>query len=192
MAITTRLTPTNATRGLQVLVASCSLAFAAGSALHNFAVVDTALIETMMRMAGGADPAGEAPGFTTGFRVVGCVYIAANAASVLAFWSRSTLLWWLVLTVNFTQGLGYLLIPRQMWTVVFDRYGIAGVLPSAVTDGGAFLLFVVLLVAMVRRRAPWAQRRVTVARSEPEPANSQPVGSDPCPRPQSAASSHRS
>lgn len=132
--------PTAATRKMQVLVAICSLVFAAGSALHNFAVVDTQLVGDMMRMAGGADPVAAAPGFTTGFRVVGTVYIIGNALGVLALWSRARRLWWLVLAVNATQALGFALIPGEMWTAASDRYGVAGVLPSAVTDGGAVIL----------------------------------------------------
>ncbi|OPF84760.1 hypothetical protein VT50_0201800 [Streptomyces antioxidans] len=152
-------TPTSATRTLQVVTAVCSLLFALGSALHGFAVIDTSVIEEMMRRAGGADPAGDAPGFTTGFRIVGTVYVVGNALGVLALWSRSQVLYWWVLAVNVTQGLGWVMIPSEMWTVVSDRYGAWGVLPSAVTDGGAVVLSVVLLVALVRFRTPWAQRR---------------------------------
>ncbi|MET7507222.1 hypothetical protein [Streptomyces albidoflavus] len=155
-----QLVPTAATRKLQILVAICSLVFAAGSALHNFAVVDTQLIEEMMRMAGGANPEAAAPGFTTGFRVIGTVYVIGNALGVLALWSRARLLWWLVLAVNATQALGFAVIPGEMWTGASDRYGVAGVLPSVITDGGAVILTLVLLAALVKYRTVWAQRRL--------------------------------
>lgn len=57
------------TRPLQVVVAACSALFAIGSAVHGYVIVDTDLIEAMMRAAGTADPGLEAPGFTTGFRL---------------------------------------------------------------------------------------------------------------------------
>jgi len=155
-----RLAPSPVTRKLQIFTAGCSLIFAVGSALHGFAVVDTGLIEDMMRLAGGADPAGDAPGFTTGFRIVGTVYILGNALGVLALYSRSRALYWWILAVNVTQALGWVMIPAQMWTVVNSEYGIAGILPSAVTDGGAVIVSLVLLGALVAFRAPWAQRRV--------------------------------
>ena len=154
-----KLVPTPATRGLQILVALCSLVFATGSALHGFAVIDTQLIEEMMRAAGGADPAADAPGFTTGFRAVGCLYILGNALGVLALWSRARWLWWLVLTVNATQALGFAVIPGEMWTAASDRYGVVGTLPSAITDGGAVVLTLVMVAALVKYRAVWAQRR---------------------------------
>ncbi|MGW1684284.1 hypothetical protein ACWCPO_06975 [Streptomyces albidoflavus] len=103
------LTP--GTRRLQILVAICSLVFAVGSALHNFAVVDTQLVEDMMRMAGVSHPVAAAAGFTAGFRVVGTVYIIGNALGVLALWSRARWLWWLLLAVNATQALGFAVIP---------------------------------------------------------------------------------
>lgn len=150
--------PSPWTRRLQVLVAVCSAVFLVGTTLHNFAVVDVELIETMMREAGGEDPAGTAPGFTTGFRIVGCLYIVGNAVGLLALWRRPAWLYWVVLVVNATQGLGFLMIPSQMWTAAADRYGILGILPSAITDGGAALLTIALAVALVVHRRPWALR----------------------------------
>jgi hypothetical protein len=156
---TQKYAPSRWTRPLLLLTGICSIVFLIGTTLHNFVVVDTQLIEAMMREAGAEDPAGEAPGFTTGFRVVGCAYMLGNALGVLAFWSRATWLFWVVLGVNLTQGLGFVMIPGEMWSVASDRYGVAGILPSAVTDGGAALLTLVLLAALVRYRAPWAQER---------------------------------
>lgn len=153
--------PTPLTRPLQVVTAVAAFLFAVGSAVHGFAVVDTSLIETMMRAAGAADPAAEAPGFTTGFRIVGAGYVLANAVGVLTWWSRSRLLWWWILAVNATQGLGYLMIPAEMWPAIHERYGPIGAVPSLVTDGGAALLAVVFLATMVRYRTTWARRRVT-------------------------------
>lgn len=139
------------------LTAIASVVFTLGTALHNFAVIDAAVIEEMMRRAGGADPAGDAPGFTTGFRIVGTLYILGNAAGVLAWWRRPAWLYWVVLAVNLTQGLGWLMIPSEMWSVVADRYGLVGTLPSAVTDAGGALLALVLIGALVRYRRTWAR-----------------------------------
>lgn len=151
--------PSRWTRPLQLLTAVCSVVFLIGTTLQNFVVVDTQLIATMMEEAGGSDPSGEAPGFTTGFRIVGCVYMVGNALGILVYWSRATWLYWVVLAVNGTQGLGYVMIPSEMWTAVDARYGVAGLLPSLITDGGAALLAILLIVAVVRYRQPWAQRR---------------------------------
>lgn len=147
--------PSRWTRPMQLLVAVCSIVFLVGTTLQNFVVVDVELIQTMMAEAGADDPAGAAPGFTTGFRVVGCVYMLGNALGILAFWMRAAWLFWVVLAVNLTQGLGFVMIPSEMWTAVLDRYGLAGILPSAVTDGGAAILTVVLLVSLVWWRRPW-------------------------------------
>ena len=152
------------TRPLQILVGSCSIVFFIGTTLHNFAVVDVQLIETMMREAGGSDPAGDAPGFTTGFRIVGCVYMVGNALGILAFWSRATWLYWTVLFVNLTQGLGFIMIPQEMWTTALDRYGVPGILPSAITDGGAAILALVMLAAFAVYRRPWALSRQPASR----------------------------
>lgn len=116
----------------------------------------------MDRPAGAAHGRGlprphDRDGFTTGFQIVGTGYILGNAAGLLAWWYRPAWLYWLVLAVNLTQGLGWLMIPADMWSVVRDRYGVAGVLPSAVTDGGAVLLALLLLAALVRYRRTWAR-----------------------------------
>lgn len=153
------LTATPWTIRAQIIAGVCSLVFAIGSALHNFVIIDSSVIEEMMRAAGGTDPAGDAPGFTSGFRLVGDVYIAANAVGIAALWSRASWLYWWVLAVNVTQGLGWVMIPSQMWPVVADRYGFAGVLPSAVTDGGAVLLAIGLIALLVKYRTTWARDR---------------------------------
>lgn len=145
---------------LAVTTAVASMIFTLGTALHAFAVIDSGVIEEMMRRAGGADPAGAAPGFTTGFRIVGSLYVVGNALGVLALRSRASWLFWVVLAVNATQGLGWVMIPPEMWTVTYDRYGVVGVLPSAVTDGGAVLLTALLLVSLIRHRTTWARQRV--------------------------------
>ncbi|WP_051325233.1 hypothetical protein [Glycomyces tenuis] len=154
MTATMASTPARVRR-LQLTVGLCSVVFTLGTALHNFVIIDVSVIEEMMRSAGGADPGGEAPGFTAGFRAVGSVYIAANAVGILALWFRPRWLYWWVLAVNVTQGLGWVMIPTQMWSVVADHYGPAGTLPSAVTDGGAVLLSVVMIVALIRCRGVW-------------------------------------
>lgn len=140
------------------MVAVASLVFAIGTALHNFAVIDRDVIEEMMGRAGEADPSRAAPGFTTGFQLVGSLYIVGNAAGVLAWRHRPAWLYWLALAVNASQGLGWLMIPPEMWSVVEDRYGIVGILPSAVTDAGGALLAILLVVGAVRFRRPWAAR----------------------------------
>lgn len=144
---------------LRLVVAVCSAVFTVGTALHNFVIVDTALVESMMRSAGVADPAAAAPGFTSGFRAVGCVYIAGNAVGMLAARSRSRALWWCVFTVNVTQALGPLMIPAVMWTAVLAEYGVWGALPSVVTDGGAIVLTLAMAGYLLRFRGTWARGR---------------------------------
>lgn len=151
--------PTPATRRLQRAVASCSLIFALGTALHNFVIIDPSFIETMMKMAGVSNPAAEAVSFTKGFRIVGCLYIVGNALGVLSIKSRSGALWWILLFVNMTQGLGFALIPASMWRLALDVYGVWGILPSAITDGGALVLVMTMIYSMIKYRSTWGQRR---------------------------------
>lgn len=157
--IQNRLATTSATRKLQIVIALSSVIFTLGTTLHNFVIVNTSLIETMMQMAGAADPAAEAPGFTMGLRAVGCIYIVGNALGILALWNRSHALWWTVFAVNITQGLGFIMIPSSMWSAAADAYGAWGILPSAVTDGGAIILALAMIAVLLKYRAPWAQRR---------------------------------
>ncbi|MEU6858580.1 hypothetical protein AB0B28_06885 [Glycomyces sp. NPDC046736] len=149
-------------RRMQVFIGVFAVVFTIGTALHNFLIIDTAVIEQMMREAGGADPAGDAPGFLSGFRVVGTVYIVANAVGIAALWARPKWLYWWVLAVNATQGLGWVMIPTVMWSVVADRYGPLGILPSAVTDGGAVVVAIVMIAVLVRSRAVWGMARALI------------------------------
>ncbi|MFE4525386.1 hypothetical protein ACFRCQ_25305 [Cytobacillus firmus] len=155
-----KLEITSTTRKLQLAIALSSVIFTIGTTLQNFVIVNTGLIETMMQMAGAQNPAGEAPGFTFWFRIVGCIYILGNALGLLAFRSRSRVLWWTILSVNITQGLGFAMIPPSMWTASTEAYGVWGILPSVITDGGGLILSLVMIISMVKYRTTWAQHRL--------------------------------
>ncbi|MFH8407031.1 hypothetical protein ACH4FX_19850 [Streptomyces sp. NPDC018019] len=94
---------------------------------------------------------------------MGCLYILGNAAGILALRSRSRALWWVVFAVNFTQGIGFWVIPPSMWDAATDLYGTWGIVPSAVTDGGALLLTMTMVLVMVKHRTAWAQQRAVPA-----------------------------
>ncbi|MEU1898041.1 hypothetical protein ABZ512_06655 [Nocardiopsis dassonvillei] len=149
------------TRRLQVLTAVCSVVFTVGTALQNFAVVDAEMMLRTMEAAGmsGAQAEREAPGFLLGFRAVGCLFIVGNALGVLALWGR-TWVFWLVVAVNAGQAAGVVMIPPEVFRTSVDLYGPVGLLPTAVTDGGALLLLAVLLVSFAVHRTPWARRRL--------------------------------
>ncbi|WP_248910536.1 hypothetical protein [Halocatena marina] len=135
--------------------------FTVGTTLQNFVIINTSLIEKMMWMENVADPAGAAPSFTMWFRVVGCLYILGNSVGILALRSQSRLLWWTVFMVNITQAFGFVLIPSSMWSAVIATYGVWGILPSLITDGGAIFLVLVMIHSMVKYRGPWAQHRLS-------------------------------
>lgn len=48
--------------------------------------------------------------------------------------------------------IAFLLIPSSMWTAVNDLYGVLGILPSAITDGGTIILSSVMIVSMFKYR----------------------------------------
>ncbi|MFC6964968.1 hypothetical protein ACFQJ8_26180 [Halocatena marina] len=63
--------------------------------------------------------------------------------------------------VNITQAFGFVLIPSSMWSAVIATYGVWGILPSLITDGGAIFLVLVMIHSMVKYRGPWAQHRLS-------------------------------
>ena len=85
------------------------------------------------------------------------VYIIGNMLGILALNSRSRILWWVILVVNITQATGPIMIPSSMWTTVHNVYGVLGILPSAITDGGAIILSFIMIASMFKFRTTWAQ-----------------------------------
>ncbi|MFI5734341.1 hypothetical protein ACIA49_29770 [Kribbella sp. NPDC051587] len=160
------MTETRWTPRLQILVGAVSIVFTVGTALQNFWIVNHETLVRMMVLAGRteADAEAGAPGFLTGFRIVGCLYIVGNAAGILALrQQKQTWLFWLVLAVNVTQAVGVRAVPPEMFEASIDRFGPVGALPSLVTDGGAALLSLVLLGFLIKTRRPWAQHPVASA-----------------------------
>ncbi|TDC03982.1 hypothetical protein E1267_24400 [Nonomuraea longispora] len=154
----TRNVPTPWTRRLQLLTAAASALFAVGTALQTFLIIDLEMIRHSMRLAGlsAAEAAGAAPGLLTFLRGVGVAFIAGNALGLLAprGW---TWVFWVVLAVNLGQAAGpFGMIPPEVYEASLDLYGPAGLLPTVVTDGGAAILVIVLLVSLAVFRRPWA------------------------------------
>ncbi|WP_083267820.1 hypothetical protein [Lentzea guizhouensis] len=144
-------------RRLTTITGIASIVFTVGTALHAFVIVDDHTLTRMMVLA-NADPAA-AEQFLTVFRAVGCLYIVANALGVLAF--RPAPPRWLlpaVLVTNVTQAAGVFMVPPQMWQAAVEHFGPVGTLPSAITDGGAFVLAAAITVTIVRARKKPAQR----------------------------------
>ncbi|WP_231950495.1 hypothetical protein [Allokutzneria albata] len=141
-----------------MLVLACSIVFTIGTALQNFVIVNVDMLEHTMRLAGqtAEQAATNAPGFLTGFRIVGCVYIVGNAIGLFALSGRNWV-FWVALVVNLTQAAGVLMIPFEVFRASLDLYGVPGLLPSVITDGGALLLTLVLVASLLRYRAPWAR-----------------------------------
>jgi hypothetical protein len=165
MSDTARRISTGWTAPLQTLVVLCSVVFVIGTAIQTFVIIDERAMIDMMRTAGTPDQqalAG-APGFLLGFRIVGCVYILGNALGLLARRGHAWL-FWAILLVNVTQAAGLVVIPPEVFDVTLDRFGPAGLLPSLVTDGGAAVLSLILVVSLARYRAPWAHQRLPTGR----------------------------
>ncbi|EME63627.1 hypothetical protein [Amycolatopsis decaplanina] len=127
----------------------CSIVFVLGTTLQNYVIIDLDLIEASMRLK-GADTAGTSAYLDT-LRLVGNVFIVGNALGLLV-WFRRRWLFWPVLTVNVGQALGVYVVPFEVHRAAIAEHGWPGVLPSLVTDGGAVILSIVLIVAYVRSR----------------------------------------
>ncbi len=158
------LRPSSWTRPLQLATTICSIIFTIGTTLQAFVVVTLPMMERMMVLAGQtpAEAADNAPGFLLGFRIVGCLYIVGNAIGILAYrgWPW---VFWVALATNATQAAGVVMVPPEFWEAALDEYGIVGILPSAITDGGALLLAIALLVSLIKFRTTWARQRVSPA-----------------------------
>lgn len=142
---------------MRAFVAVCSLVFTVGTLVQNVVVMDLPMMERAMALAGAPD--GDAPGFMSGLRAVGWVFVAGNALGMLAPYGWRWL-YWVVLLVNVGQAAGVVLapfgigpIPPEVFRATVDVHGWVGLLPSLVTDGGAVVLVVVLVV--FRKR--WAR-----------------------------------
>jgi hypothetical protein len=160
MPASARRVPTRWTKPLQTFVLACSVIFVIGTAIQNFVIIDEQSMIDMMRSAGASaqQATADAPGFLLGFRLVGCIYLAGNALGLLAPSGRAWV-FWLVLLVNVTQAAGVVVIPPEVFEVTRDRFGVVGLLPTWVTDGGAAVLSLILVVSLIKYRTPWAYQR---------------------------------
>ncbi|MFC3452286.1 hypothetical protein [Amycolatopsis speibonae] len=134
---------------IRLVTVLCSIVFVIGTTLQNYVIIDLDLIERSMWLK-GADTGG-APGYLGALRLVGNVFIVGNALGLLV-WFRWRRLFWPVLAVNVGQAFGVYVVPFEVHRAAIAEHGWPGVLPSVVTDGGAVILSIVLVVAYVRSR----------------------------------------
>ena len=146
------------TRRLQLVTVVCSAVFVAGTFLQTFVFVDRELIETAAALSGmgPAEAAAFAPGFLTGFRWVGSLYVLGNAVGLSAL-RGGTGTFWTVLAVNATQAAGVVVLPDAVTRAMRLHDGGAAWVTTLVVDGGAVLLAVALLVSLVAYRRPWGR-----------------------------------
>ncbi|QXV63364.1 hypothetical protein [Amycolatopsis sp. TNS106] len=137
------------TSKIRLVTVLCSIIFVAGTTLQNYVIIDVDLIESSMRLK-GVDT-GDAPAYLGALRLVGNVFIVGNALGLLV-WFRWPWLFWPVLAVNVGQAFGVYVVPFEVHRAAITEHGWPGVLPSLVTDGGAVILSIVLIVAYVRAR----------------------------------------
>ncbi|WP_410648308.1 hypothetical protein [Amycolatopsis sp. cmx-4-54] len=134
---------------IRLVTVLCSVVFVLGTTLQNYVIIDLDLIEASMRLK-GVDTDG-APAYLSALRLVGNVFIAGNALGLLV-WFRWRWLFWPVLVVNIGQAFGVYVVPFEVHRAAIAEHGWPGVLPSLVTDGGAVILSIVLIIAWVRSR----------------------------------------
>ncbi|ANN15000.1 hypothetical protein SD37_04565 [Amycolatopsis orientalis] len=134
---------------IRLVTVLLSVVFVLGTALQNFVVIDLDLIERSMRLKGV--PTEDAPAYLAALRLVGNIFIAGNALGLLV-WFRWRWLFWPVLAVSAAQACGVVIVPFEVHRAAFAEHGWPGLLPSLVTDGGAVILVIVLVVAYVRSR----------------------------------------
>ncbi|MCE7003999.1 hypothetical protein LWC34_14330 [Kibdelosporangium philippinense] len=83
-----------------------------------------------------------------GFRAVGAAFVVLNLLGLLAL-RAGNWLFWVVLAVNAAQAAGVRMVPFEMFEAAEEAYGWVGVLPSAITDGGALILALIMLARIV-------------------------------------------
>ena len=162
----TRYVPSQWSRPLQWLVAACAVVFTIGTALQTFVFVDASLIERSMELSGmsPAEAAEAAPGFLTTWRLVGVLFIIGNAIGLLAPLGDAKV-FWAVLLVNASQAAGIFVISPSVLSAMQEMRGGAAYITTLIVDGGALILTAILLLSLLRYRAPWAYTREPIASS---------------------------
>jgi hypothetical protein len=155
--------PSRWTRPLQLLTAACGPVFALGTALQAFVVITDETVAHAMALAGRtpAEIAPAAPELVTTLRIIGVGFLVANLLLLAAPRGRAWT-FWLALAVTVGQALGVVagMVPWVVLQATYQRFGVAGLLPTLVTDGGSAVLAVLLLVSLVHYRTTWAQNGI--------------------------------
>jgi hypothetical protein len=143
------------TKNLQKIIGSSSIIFTIGTFVHNFFIINTSLIKIMMQNSNVQEIDMEAIKFTNNFRMIGCIYIIGNSIGIVSFKILLKIFWWVILIINFTQGLGFIMIPKIFWEIVFKEYGLLGLLPTIITDGGGLILSIIMIFYSIKCKSAW-------------------------------------
>jgi hypothetical protein len=143
------------TKNLQKIIGSGSIIFTMGTFIHNFFIINVPMIKTVMQNSNVQEVDIEAIKFTNNFRIIGCIYIIGNSIGIVSFKIVLKIFWWVILIINFTQGLGFIMIPKIFWEIVFKEYGLLGLLPTIITDGGGLILSTLMFFYSIKYKSVW-------------------------------------
>lgn len=143
-----RPVPTRWTRPLQMTVAVGSLLTTIGTAIVLGYVTPEQIAAHSPDLS-----AQQINNFLIGYRIVGFVFLAANAVGLLAM-SGKAWVFYFILALDIIQGIGFLTFDRTT-AGLRDLGNVA----SITTDGGGGVLALVMLGFLVRYHAAWAKHR---------------------------------
>jgi hypothetical protein len=143
---------------MRIFISLFSIILTAGTFFHNFLIINENLIFEMMKFSAVENVLKESITFTRNFRIIGCIYIIANFCGVLSVKYCNKFIWSIILITNFTQGLGFIMIPPIVWKTIYNHYGILGLIPTVITDGGGLIIFSIMIVFMLKYKSLWVYK----------------------------------
>lgn len=135
------------------VIAISSLIFFILLIIHNFFVLDTTTVKSLLSLAGQKTTTHAVNQVLNSFRFDGIMYLLAYLAGVIAYWNRHPYLWWFMFAVYISNAFFTLVNLYMVVQGILEAKNVIAAFPILIVVIGSLILAAYMLIVSIKRKS---------------------------------------
>ncbi|KKI56828.1 hypothetical protein SAMN03097721_00059 [Staphylococcus pasteuri] len=135
------------------VIAISSLIFFILLIIHNFFVLDTTTVKSLLSLAGQKTTTHSVNQVLNSFRFDGIMYLLAYLAGVIAYWNRHPYLWWFMFAVYISNAFFTLVNLYMVVQGILEAKNVIAAFPTLIVVIGSLILAAYMLIVSIKRKS---------------------------------------
>ncbi|MEB7434223.1 hypothetical protein [Staphylococcus pasteuri] len=135
------------------VIAISSLIFFILLIIHNFFVLDTTTVKSLLSLAGQKTTIHSVNQVLNSFRFDGIMYLLAYLAGVIAYWNRHPYLWWFMFAVYISNAFFTLVNLYMVVQGILEAKNVIAAFPILIVVIGSLILATYMLIVSIKRKS---------------------------------------